>query len=524
MPKYCVKCGRQLPEKGQFCPACGAAVDPATKQKTGTPQKEQKKKSCAGAVGLCALLLAGLGAAACFVWPGFLKKDVIEKAPAPAASLTEQGGNPPEAANSSVAAQTEPGEELFGRYVEELCDYATASYNNQCRFVGDCPAATQSATLRELGAQRNSSTHKYTLTAGQAFPIERQYALCVINPDEDAPTCSLCTTECVAQFARGELTYTDSTVLDEDLKAVIRADAEVYDEEESFTYNGITVYVESSKTERKYYVASEEPVALLTFRLYTPVYCKNPALQTDTAFLHTVSAAVIAGKAEAEYDGQSYQLTGDAQNGYLLTGPDGSELLNINRHYSYCKAFSEMDTADRALFQTETEAALGKNASSFYFGDTMYRIWRSETKIYVTSEGKSPVLVVSNQFSRVPSVYDSLCTDLDFCIALETAIANKAADFDYGGEHYTLSDDGTDRCVRNAAGEEILLASNIAQGTALAGIELPVDFIKKLHAAMRAGESEFTFVNECGEMAKAQIDIWYDTYYCRQLQKVYLDD
>ena len=127
MPRFCSNCGSPLPDVGKFCPKCGHPMeaDPVPQPDAYQPQPSQnqnqysyqpnpsqnlswqqpqnqgwqqaqsqawqqpamgtgmapapKKKSMVGLIiALVSLLLVALAAVACFIWPGFLKKDSQE--------------------------------------------------------------------------------------------------------------------------------------------------------------------------------------------------------------------------------------------------------------------------------------------------------------------------------------------------------------------------------------------------------------------------------------------------------------
>ncbi|MBQ1410544.1 MAG: ABC transporter permease [Oscillospiraceae bacterium] len=107
---------------------------------------------------------------------------------------------------------------------------------------------------------------------------------------------------------------------------------------------------------------------------------------------------------------------------------------------------------------------------------------------------------------------------------MESAIANNSSSFEYQGEKYTVVNNGADYSILNKNSEDILLVSDIAVGAAYNGIELTVDFIKNLQAAMRSGEESFTFVDQHGEETSASITIVNGNYYVSTMQKKTLID
>ena len=162
MPRFCSSCGNSLPDIGKFCPKCGQpiaadSVPPSEEirnqteqprnpyvyqftppqgqsqaqswpqpQNQGAPQPisqnlqqnsangvasgAQKKKSKAGLiVCLVFLLLAGLAAVACFVWPGFLKENAPETNPGSSASVTAPTATEPLVTTTEIPVrETQP--------------------------------------------------------------------------------------------------------------------------------------------------------------------------------------------------------------------------------------------------------------------------------------------------------------------------------------------------------------------------------------------------------------------------------
>ena len=155
MPRYCYNCGSQLPDTGRFCPKCGKPTDdgsvpqpgegPAQPEQfhnqyayqpippQGQTQGWQQTQSQGGwqqpqnqgawqqapvgggmapeprkgggtglIIALVLLLLASIAAVACFVWPGFLKKDAAETSPSSTTATA------PETTEKASAAATVP--------------------------------------------------------------------------------------------------------------------------------------------------------------------------------------------------------------------------------------------------------------------------------------------------------------------------------------------------------------------------------------------------------------------------------
>ena len=138
MASFCPNCGNPLPDFGRFCPKCGQEINTESasqneayqapqeqfqnqysyQQDQGWQQQDQgwqqpnqnwqqpaPKKSKAGLIiGLVVLLLAGLGAVACFVWPGFLN-DKQEPAPTTATATATEAPTAPETIATVPATQ-----------------------------------------------------------------------------------------------------------------------------------------------------------------------------------------------------------------------------------------------------------------------------------------------------------------------------------------------------------------------------------------------------------------------------------
>ena len=101
-------------------------------------------------------------------------------------------------------------------------------------------------------------------------------------------------------------------------------------------------------------------------------------------------------------------------------------------------------------------------------------------------------------------------------------IADGQQTFEYDGETYTLVNNGADYTVKNAAGDDAVLISDIAYGSAKNGIELTVDFLLNLQNAMRGKQDTFSFVNQYGEETVARITIVNGNYYVQTMQKASL--
>ena len=521
--------------------------------------------------------------------------------------------------------------QIFTKDVEEPGKYATGKFNTDPRFVGEASSSMQSAVLKTLGTTKvGGKDPGYALKAGQeiSFDVKGEpYTLRVINPDKNTPTVGIFGTKLIATIKlEGEM-LADTSVVDEGFEAALKAHFESNSKETKFDYNGTTVYAEISKIERKYYIASDEPVAIASFNIYTATLGKVADLQADTAFLHAVSVALMDGETSVSHNDNNYTITGDPENGYLLSGSDGSGLFNITRENQYhrvsvekvdaegntvneqvdfvstiedvsafedavneaidteASSFSfgdeeyslqkkgkidyvitnsanepvltvansftrekqyhrvsvekvdaEGNTVDEQVdfvstiedvsaFEDAVNEAIDTEASSFSFGDEEYSLQKKGKIDYViTNSANEPVLTVANSFTPVATKYDTLGTELGYCFAMESAIAQKKDSFEYQGETYTVVNNGADYSIFNARDEEILLVSDIAYGADYVGIELTIDFVKNLQEAMRSGSETFSFVNQYGEETNGMITVVNGNYYVSTMQKTSLID
>ena len=435
--------------------------------------------------------------------------------------------------------------QIFTKDVEEPGKYATGKFNTDSRFVGDASTRVQSAVLKALG--KTKSGGKYVLTAGQEIPFtagDKHYTLKVLNPSETAPACAIYGSDLIATISMGKFTQLDETRVDAGMQAVLMENFESGDKKATeIEYNGIKISAEVTKLERKYYAPAQEPMAVSTFNIYTPTLGKVAELQADTEFLHSVSAAVMAGETALEYKGVSYGISGDAVNGYVLSA-NGSDLFIITRDFRFGKVRVEKEGADGNAVTEEVEfqstledpeafvaamqAALDAEETTFSFGpedsSADYSIEKTETEIHVTNGNGELVLTVSNSFDPVESKYDLLNDSMEFAFAAETAIADGAASFAFEGEQFGLVDNGADYTILNQAGEDILLVSDVAYGAENKGIELTVDFVKKLQEAMRSKQTNFSFVDQHGEETQATITLVNNNYYVSTMQKTSLID
>ncbi len=431
--------------------------------------------------------------------------------------------------------------QLFTKEVEEWGDYATGRFNAESRFMGDTTSSMNSAVLKALGSQK--SGNKYVLTEGQEIPFEASkshYTLRVINPSETAPSCAIFGTTEVAKFAKGELKSYDENLIDQATLDFFKEDAASDSKEKEIEFNGVTYSVERSKVETSYFAPSEEPMAVSTYNIYSALLGKVAKLQADTEFLHSVSAAVNAGETSISYDGETYTLTGDVENGFVLTAANGTELFDITRAFRSAQInltetndkgeeeLKEVDfvstLSDETAFNEALKAAINAGETSFTFDEVEYTVSSDEAETYVMLPDGQLAMTVANSFDPIESKYDVLNQDFRFAYATEQAIADGQQSFQYDGEAYTLVNNGADYTVMNPMGEESVLVSDVAYGPAKNGIVLTVDFILKLQDAMRNKQSSFTFVNQYGEETETRITVVNENYYVQTMQTVSLLD
>ena len=434
--------------------------------------------------------------------------------------------------------------QIFTKDVEEPGKYATGKFNTDPRLVGEDSTSMQSAVLKTLASTKvGGNNASYNLKAGQEISFEvkgEPYTLRVINPDSKKPTVGIFGAKLIATIKLEGDMLADTSVVDEGFEAALRAHFDSNSKETKFDYNGTTVYAEISKIERKYYIASDEPVSLASFNICTPTLGKVADLQADTAFLHAVSVALMDGETSVSHNDNNYTITGDPENGYLLSGSDGSGLFNITRENQYHRVSVEKVDAegntvneqvdfpstieDISAFEAAVNEAIDTEASSYSFGDEEYSLQKGEIDYVITNYANEPVLTVANSFTPVATKYDTLGNELLFRFAMESAIAQSKPSFDYQGETYTVVNNGADYSIFNAKDEEILLVSDIAIGADYVGIELTIDFVKSLQEAMRSGSETFSFVNQYGEETDAMITVVNGNYYVSTMQKTSLID
>jgi len=434
--------------------------------------------------------------------------------------------------------------QLFTKEVPEWGDYATGRFNAESRFLGATNSSMNSAVLKALGSEK--SGNKYKLVEGQEIPFEASkshYTLKVINPSETAPSCAIFGTIEVAKFANGknaDVQSYDEKFVDQALLDVFKEFVESNNNETEIVYNDVTYSVEKSKIETKFFAPAEEPMAVSTYNIYSALLGEVAKLQADTEFLHNVSVAVNAGETSVTYEGETYALNGDVENGFVLTAANGTELFNITRAFRSAKInLTEMNSegeeetkevdfvstlTDEAAFLEALKAAIEAGESSFTFEETEYTINADEAESYVMLPDGQLAMTVANSFDPIESKYDVLNQDFRFAYATEQAIADGQQTFEYDGETYTLVNNGADYTVQNPLGEDSVLVSDVAYGPAKNGIELTVDFVLKLQEAMRNKQDSFTFVNQYGEETETRITVVNGNYYVQTIQTASLLD
>ena len=430
--------------------------------------------------------------------------------------------------------------QVFTKEVEEPGRYATGKFNSDSRFFGDASTAVQSAVLKALGSQKNDAG--YDLTEDQEIPFsvkKEHYILKVINPSPTAPSLAIYGMRHAATVMDGELSY-QIDGLSPSLANAFLEHANSGAKTTEIEADGQKITVEISKLERKYFISAEEPFAVSTYNIYTALLGKVAKLQADTEFLHAVGVAVMAGETSVSYDGKDYSLSGDLAEGMVLSSAEGTPLFNITRGIMYGKVnvestdadgnpvTEEMDfiatVEDPESFLAAMQTAVDGGEATFSFAEKDYTIERDETEVHVMTAEGDHALTLANSFDPIESRYDALSGEMGFAFAAETAIAKGAEAFDYDGETYALVNNGADFTVRNAAGDDSVLISDIAYGPDYNGIELTVDFVLKLQEAMRGKADSFQFVNQYGELTTATINVVNGNYYVSTIQKTSLID
>ncbi|MBR5431388.1 MAG: ABC transporter permease, partial [Bacteroidales bacterium] len=430
-------------------------------------------------------------------------------------------------------------DQIFYKEVRESNKYATGKFNTTPLFIGNVSSSIQSAVLKALGSTKRGDV--YSLTAGQEISFadkNEQYNLIVLNPDPQYPTCVVCGAKLIVSIMKGEINFYDPSEVDAELLEVIKEHAESNSKETEIEYGDKKITVQSNKVEKKYFIPSDDPIAVTSFNKYTAINGKVSELQCDTDFLQAVSTSVMSGDSTVQYNGATYKLSGDMEKGFILSGSDGVGLFHVIRDHrsklidsdqvdkdnkpiqvSFLSTIEDTDGLIRAMY-----AALSEDQKSFDFGDETFSIESSATEIRLINSKGELCMVDANSFVPVETKYDSLVDNLEFCYELESAIAEGRSTFDFDSERYTVVADEGDYIVKNAQGFEVLLASNISYGADYVGVELTLDFVRNLSYAMRNQEKKFYFVNQYGEMTEATINVVNENYYVTTEQDVTLID
>ena len=432
-------------------------------------------------------------------------------------------------------------DQIFTKESEEFGKYATGKYNSDPRFVGDASAAMQAGVMKALSETKKGGG--YSLKTGQEITFSAkndQYNMVVLNPDKQTPSVAIYGTKHIATIVKGELQFYDNTIVDSGLLALLREHSESNSKEKELTYNGMTISAEITKVERKYFIPSDEPVALASYNIFTSVNGDTVDLQADAQFLQTVNTAVMNGESSVSYNGGTYTISQTGTD-RVLTGPDGIALFNIVRDNRFGTVKAEVPDKDgnpvekdvdfvttidsKDEFLSLLDKAVQNGEQSFDYGSGTYSIVRTENNaIRVTTSDNELILTVVNSFIPVETKYDSITSNLEFCFELETAMAKNASSFQYDGERFLLVSDGDDYIVQNAQGKDILLISDVAYGADYADIKLTFDFVRKLSDAIRTKKTGFTFVDQYGLQTEASIEVKNDNYVVSTLQKTSLLD
>ncbi len=431
--------------------------------------------------------------------------------------------------------------QIFFKDVEEPGDYATGKYVDGSLFYPSNNTALNSAVLKTLGATKVAG--KYSLTAGEEIPFAagtEHYTLKIINPDPQKPSCAVYGTTHIATAAKGEVTWYDESFVDDALLVAIRENAAQENPGTELAYNGMTISVEATRLEIKYYAPSSEPVAVSSYNSYSPMLGRAEALSANTEFLHNVENAIKAGETSVALDGETYTITGDVMNDYVLSASDGTPLFNVVREFqSKTLKIEEEDAdgnpvtrdkdflstlSDPTAFIAAVRTAISEKAESVDFDDNTYSIEENDTDYLVSNVDGQIGMQVVIAFDPVETKYDSLSSDFNFINQMETAIAGGAGSFEYNGETYNLTAEDAGYTVQNQAGDNVVLASNIVYGPAKNGIELTADFANKLREAIVNKQNKFSFVDQYGDKTDAEIELKVGNYYVRTQQKTSLFD
>lgn len=426
-------------------------------------------------------------------------------------------------------------DQVFKIEVQESGDYASGKINTSPRFYGNLSAAAQTGVLREIGT--TSIMGSYVLRPNQEFNFDadgQQYTIRVLNASPTEPSCAIYGMQHIATVRMGNLKFYDPSVVDSDMLDVIRQHAESKSEATEITYKDMTISVIIGKVDTKYFIPSDQPVALSTYNIYTNLNGKVTALQSDPDFMGDLSKAVMSGLTEVQdVNGKLYTVV-DAEDGTRkLVDASGEELFLIQRdlHYSLVDNpdLSVSEGADSTVSFKETidsenefisamDTALRNDEHSFTYDGKTYSLDEMETEIRVLDSDNNLVLEVANKFLPAPTPYEEYKENLYFLFELESAISSGQVLFMYNDDRFTMSREGSDFVVSGPQGYEILLASDIAYGANNVGTDLTVDFVKKLMGAIRNQEEKFSFVNEYGEYVSAEMNVNNGNCYVRTMQ------
>lgn len=423
----------------------------------------------------------------------------------------------------------------FKKNEEENLSYATGVRNVDNWFTGDISAAARNEALRCIGSTKLGGS--YILKAGQEFSFfveGEQYTVKVINPDSNVPSFAVYNAEHIATVRQGELKYT--TISDQDLLNVIRDHALNDSKQTEIEYNGSIITVQMDKVEKKYFMASDDPIAVASNRTLTPVNGRVQDLASNPQFMAGVNEALLSGVPSVEYEGKVYTLMKNGSDGHTLTYNDET-IFDIDREYNYAKVDvkgEDSDVSEKIDFNLTLEdegefieamdEAMNADEHSFTYGDNTYSVEMNDTEIRVTDSDNSRVLSIVNHYHPARTKYDAYNQEVDFWYELESAIATGKPIFMFNNERFTLTRNEEDYTVNDPQGYEMLLVSEIAYGAELEGTDLTVDFVKKLSEAIRNGDSKFYFVNEYGNQIEATMSVNNNKYMVRTMRNTELLD
>ena len=354
-------------------------------------------------------------------------------------------------------------EDRFFKYKPEELSYATAK-TKDVWFTGDIDDEIRTGALREIGKTMFMGT--YQLKADQEFNFfnedGEQFTVRVISPDPYTPSTAVYGSTEIASFRRGEMQYYDPAIVDDELLNIIRNHVESKSSETQFEYNGMQVFVQLTMVERRYFVASDTPLAVSSFNRYTPINGKVFELESDPQFMHEASVAALAGESSFEYEGNVYTLSVEDDDTQVLQSSGGDMLFRLVRDYRYGKVdpsgenktSSELVSfvstiSSEGAFREALQQAMNAGEHSFSFENETYSIEENETQILLTSSDNVQVLSIANRFDVAPSQYDNYYQDVEFVLALEKAIASRDTIFMFENERFSWSSEGDDYIVYN---------------------------------------------------------------------------